>query len=82
MNEDIEENNIIYVLEDMIKSYKNSKKNILFQNEEIFFWRNKFLSQNKIDNIRKEYFLSLPSINFMQKSPDEHINDLLKTKKE
>ena len=47
-------------------------------NDEVLYWRKRFLDENVIDEKKQQYFLSIPSSAFMKKLPEEHISEIEK----
>lgn len=43
---------------------------------EIFLWRSKYLKERNYDDIHLEYFMSIPSSEFVKKEPEEHLNHI------
>lgn len=62
-------------IQDILNIFQDHLEGCQAQNDEIHMWRERFLTENKSIHL-KEYFLSIPSKNFLNKRPEELIDQL------
>lgn len=54
-------------------NHKNQEEPLEKINKEIFYWREWFLKKQNIPDVVRVNFLSIPSCDFVRKSPEENL---------